>query len=223
MDDVSIALVGGAAVVSLAHGLLPNHWLPFVLIGRAQGWPTRRVLAVLLAAGAAHVAVSGAIAMVLMLVGVAVRVSVTGFAERLGGFLPGVVLLGAGILYVALDLWHRRGHAYHHHHHHDLHEAAASGMSDRGAVATLVLTLALSPCEAMLPIFVSAAPKGDPTLLFVLVVASGAASILVMSTLAWLALRGVGRLNFGPFADRERLLVGLVLVVVGAVTLGLAL
>lgn len=218
MDDLagitSWLLLGSAAVVSLVHGLLPNHWLPFVLIGRVQGWTGRRMLHVLAAAGAAHVAVAGAIALVTLLAGIALADMLAGHAD----ILPGLILLAAGLAYVALDL---RANSGHRHHHHDVHEAASAGMSDRAAVATLVLTLALSPCEAMVPVFISAAPTGNHVLLLMLIVVSGVASVGVMGTLAWVTWRGSRQVEFGRLARRERLVIGVVLAVIGAITLAI--
>jgi hypothetical protein len=214
MNPQMLSLGIAGAVVSVVHGLLPNHWLPFVLIGRAQGWTARRTMAILVAAGAAHAAVAGAIAMATLLVGVAVGQ----YVERYADVLPGAILAGAGLIYVALDLAHHG----HHHHHHDVHEAADRGMSDKVAITTLVLTLALSPCEAMVPVFVSAAPSGDPLLLFVLVVVSGAASIAVMVALALLSWRGIARFGFGRLAHRERLVIGSVLAAIGGIMLAAA-
>ena len=212
MSTSVVSLLIAAAVVSMVHGLLPNHWLPFVLIGRAQSWNARRMLWVLAAAGAAHAAVSGAIAMVTLLLGVAVA----GWIEPWADKLPAFILLAAGALYVLLDLLSGHGS-----HHHDIHEAADHGMSDKTAVATLVLTLALSPCEAMVPVFVSAAPTGDPVLLLALVVVSGATSLAVMSLLAMLAWRGSGHLRFGRLAHHERLVIGTLLLGMGLLVLGL--
>lgn len=32
------------AVVSASHMSLPNHWLPFLLVGQAQGWALRSIV-----------------------------------------------------------------------------------------------------------------------------------------------------------------------------------
>ena len=40
------SLLGGGFVAAFLHAALPTHWLPFTLVGRAQGWRASRVLAV---------------------------------------------------------------------------------------------------------------------------------------------------------------------------------
>lgn len=206
-----LSLLATAALVSLVHGVLPNHWLPFVLLGRAQGWGTRTMLCVLAAAGAAHTAVAGGIAMVVLLAGVVIRDMLRPAAH----VLPGLILVAAGLFFIVLDRLSR------HHHHHDLHAAHRAGMSDAAAVVTLVLSLALSPCEALIPVFMSAAPRGDPVLLLGMVVLSGAATIATTTVFALAAWRGVIRLSFGRFAHLERTLIGLLLVVTGAASIGI--
>jgi hypothetical protein len=49
----SIAVTGFA--VAFLHAALPTHWLPFVLVGRAQKWSAGRTLGVTLLAGLGHV------------------------------------------------------------------------------------------------------------------------------------------------------------------------
>lgn len=207
------SFLGTAGLVSLVHGLLPNHWLPFVLVGRAQHWKTGTMLSVLVAAGAAHTAVAGAIALALLLAGVAIQDLIRPAAH----LLPGAILGAAGVFFLVLDRLPGR------HHHHDLHEAHRSGMSDATAVVTLILSLALSPCEAMIPVFLSAVPHGDPVLLLGMVVLSGAATIIAMATLALVAWRGARRLDFGRFAHLERSLIGLLLLAMGLVSLAVGL
>ena len=53
MDSV---LLGTAASIGLVHTLLGvDHSLPFVALGRAQGWSLKRTLAVTFGCGLAHV------------------------------------------------------------------------------------------------------------------------------------------------------------------------
>lgn len=202
-----------AALVSLVHGVLPNHWLPFVLVGRAQGWTTRTMLSVLIAAGVAHTAVSGALALAMLVAGVAVR----DLLQPVAHILPGLILAGSGALFLVLD--RLPGH----HHHHDLHEAHHAGISDTTAAVTLILALALSPCEAMIPVFLSAVPRGDPLLLSGMVVLSGTATVSAMVVFALMTWRGVRRLDFGRYAHLERSLIGALLLILGLATIAFGL
>lgn len=210
-------ILAGAALVSAVHGLLPNHWAPFVLMGRAQGWTQGKMLRVMVTASIAHTAVSGGIAMATLLLGVALAE----FIEPVAHLLPAAILLVTGLVYIALDTM---GHDHAHHHHHaDVHQEARAGMSNRAATTTLVLTLALSPCEAMVPVFVSAAPLGDAVFLLAVAVLSGAATLAVMAVLAVMAWHGAKHVRFGWVAHHERLVVGGLLVAIGLATLAVVL
>lgn len=208
-------ILAGAALVSAVHGLLPNHWAPFVLIGRAQQWTLSRTLKVMFAAGVAHMAVSGGIAMAILLLGVALHALVDPVAH----LLPAVILAGTGMVYVGMDL----AHHHHPHHHADLHQQAAQGMTDRAATLALILSLALSPCEAMVPIFVGAAPFGNVWFVLLLTVLSGLATIAVMMVLGLLAWHGTRNIRFGWLAHHERLVIGALLLLLGIAVLGLHL
>ena len=37
-NDVTLSLGGAGFVTAFLHAALPTHWLPFTLVGRAQGW-----------------------------------------------------------------------------------------------------------------------------------------------------------------------------------------
>ncbi|MBP7125918.1 hypothetical protein KBD49_06095 [Myxococcota bacterium] len=208
-------ILAGAALVSAVHGLLPNHWAPFVLIGRAQGWSLARTLRVMLAAGVAHTAVSGGIAMAILLLGVALQ----SVLDPVSHVLPAIILMGSGLVYLLMDL----AHHHHPHHHADLHQEAARGMTDRAATLTLILALALSPCEAMVPIFVSAAPFGNVWFVLLLTVMSGLGTIAVMLVLGLLAWQGARAIRFGWLAHHERLVIGGLLLLLGVATLALHL
>ncbi|MFW6198652.1 MAG: metal ABC transporter permease, partial [Acidobacteriota bacterium] len=49
-------LLVGTFLLSLMHALVPNHWVPLVAIGRAEGWSRGETLGMTAVAGAAHTA-----------------------------------------------------------------------------------------------------------------------------------------------------------------------
>ena len=50
-QPVLLSLVGGGFAAAFLHAALPTHWLPFVLVGRAQRWSLARNMAAVTAAG----------------------------------------------------------------------------------------------------------------------------------------------------------------------------
>jgi len=201
MDARDINIFLGACVVGVIHGLLPNHWLPFILVGRAQKWSTRTMALIALGAGVAHVAVAGAIAIMAMFFGMTLLKGLSSI-----GHIFQVAVLGFfGSLFLLLDIMSIGGH---HHGHID-----EKRMSDTAAITFLVLSLALSPCEALVPVYISVIPRNDPVLLLSLVVFSGAITVVTMLFLAMLAWWGIMRWKFGFVSRHERAVVGSVLVV----------
>ncbi len=47
-------LIVGSFLLSLIHVVIPNHWLPLVLIGRSEGWKKQEALVIAGIAGFAH-------------------------------------------------------------------------------------------------------------------------------------------------------------------------
>ena len=53
---VESSTADAGAAIALTHTLLgPDHYVPFIAIGRARGWSVRRTLVVTVLCGAAHV------------------------------------------------------------------------------------------------------------------------------------------------------------------------
>jgi hypothetical protein len=231
-------------VAPILHAALPNHWLPFVLIGRALQWSRARTLSVLAIAGSLHVIVTGLLGVLVWWIGATVKNQFEWFHET-GAWLASGLLIGLGALYTLLHL--RGGHAHGHHVHshaasdqiyadeHVAHEhahetaaehaahagrARAKAISERGAIATLLVALTVSPCGAIVPLLAGMTFGG-----FLPVVGAALAAALVtvavMALLVWLTLIGVEKLE-APWLDRNELLVtGGILIALGIAVLAL--
>src|SRR5690606_41830567 len=81
-DPLLVSLVAGGAGAAFLHAALPTHWLPFVLVGRAQGWSGGRTLATAAAAGSAHIATTAAAGAVVLAAGLMLD-------QWISGLLPG--------------------------------------------------------------------------------------------------------------------------------------
>lgn len=214
-----LSLLASGFAVAFLHGALPNHWLPFVLVGRRQGWSGGRTLAITAMAGAAHALVTMLLGLVLVGAGLAV-------GERLGALLPylaGGVLMALGLFYLARNA---RGDGH-------LHmpflgrlapvqgvlaEAEAPALSDRAAVLGLMALLALSPCEAFLPLYLSGLKfgwGGFGALSLVLVAASAGS----MTALTGLSLAGARWLGFKRTGRYEGALLGAALIALGVMVI----
>ncbi|WP_269715286.1 hypothetical protein [Caulobacter sp. NIBR2454] len=195
----SIAATGFA--VAFLHAALPTHWLPFVLVGRGQGWSAGRTLAVALLAAVGHVAVTTLLGAMLVTAGLAVE-------ERLGSIF-GLLVAGGMAALGLYYLWRGRKRAH-------VHDMTRSYGSDRAAVLSLVTLLALSPCEAFLPIFLASTPHGwggFAALTGVLMAATAAGMLLFTS----LSLAGVQRLKLDALQRHETTIMGATLLVMAGI------
>ncbi|WP_395445423.1 hypothetical protein [Caulobacter sp. UC70_42] len=194
----SIAVTGFA--VAFLHAALPTHWLPFVLVGRAQKWSTGRTLGVTLLAGLGHVGLTIALGLGLVVAGLALE-------PRLGGLFHWVVgglMVAVGLFYIA------RGR-----HNHALPEASRrSYASDRAAIIALVTLLTLSPCEAFLPYYLAGMQHGWQAFLVLsaVLLAATSAGMLIFTSLS---LAGFKRLGLQWVERYEETILGVALVLVG--------
>lgn len=101
------ALLVAAGGVGFGHAVLPDHWAPIAVLGRARGYPARRVARLSALAGVAHVLVSVVLGAVVVAVGLQFRATVS----SIEGVLVGGILIATGIGFAALELF---GHGHHH-------------------------------------------------------------------------------------------------------------
>lgn len=194
----SIAVTG--FVVAFLHAALPTHWLPFVLVGRAQKWSTGRTLGVTLLAGVGHVGLTIALGLGLVVAGLALE-------PRLGGlfhWIVGGLMVAAGLFYMA------RGR-----HNHAAPEAVGRRYaSDRAAIVALVTLLTLSPCEAFLPYYLAGMQHGWQAFLVLsaVLLAATSAGMLIFTGLS---LAGFKRLGLRWVERYEETILGGALVAVG--------
>ena len=189
-----------AFAVAFLHAALPTHWLPFVLVGRAQKWSTGRTLGVTLLAGVGHVGLTIALGLALVLAGMALQPSLGGLFH----WIVGGLMIAVGLFYIA------RGR-----HNHALPEASRRVYaSDRAAIAALVTLLTLSPCEAFLPYYLAGMEHGWVAFLVLsaVLMAATAAGMLIFTSLS---LAGFKRLGLQWVERYEETILGAALVLVG--------
>ena len=114
-------LAGTAAALGLVHTVIgPDHYLPFIVIGRARNWTLRKTLGVAFLAGLGHILSS----VVLGFVGIALGIAVSKLegVESARGALAAWLLIGFGLAYFVWGLrraWRDKPHAHPHLHDHE--------------------------------------------------------------------------------------------------------
>jgi nickel/cobalt exporter len=204
MDRLPVALVS-TFTIALLHTLIPSHWLCFVLVGRAQNWPRRKILGITAAAGIVHVATTVTLGIALAALG---RSLLAEHHERLLERASAFILICLGALYLGSHLLHAG-----HHHEHD------RVISQRAAVAALVFSLVLSPCSASIPLLIIASAAAGWTAIALIAAVLLVTTVGVMLLMVGLTSLGIERLQFTFFDKYEKLILGLVLCALGALVL----
>ena len=200
-----VSLLVGGFVTAFLHAALPTHWLPFVLVGRAQRWSLGATLASVTAAGLAHIAVTALVGGLIVMAGLALDQWIT-------GLLP---WLSAGLLFVMGVFYLARA---------SVRKPLPAGgpeldtpeqsVSQAAAFWGLVAVMAASPGEVLLPLYLSSAEEGLMVLgLLTLVLAVG--TVLGMTVFTTLARAGASILRLERWARYEGAILGLALIGLG--------
>ena len=235
MTPESLALAATALVLGGVHTVLgPDHYLPFIALGRAREWSMRRTVAVALACGAAHVASSVALGLGGFFGGRTLLDLASIDAAR--GAAAGWLLFGIGLAYAIWGLGRASKNRVHdhvhvhadgtvHRHPHGHHGTHAHPHADsRGRTGTaawgLFLVFVFGPCEPLIPLFIYPAASGGSLLEVAAVIASFAVSTLVaMAALVAIGYRGAETLSrrgsVGGLARWSHALAGATLAVCG--------
>jgi hypothetical protein len=204
LTQAGLALVLTTIITAVVHTLIPDHWLPFVLVSRAERWSRRRTITLTAASGLLHVTLSIALGLAIVAAGRGAELAVGGLKQRLES-LSGWMLLGFGLAYM---LWFlvRGGHVHSFgiHPHHEPTDPDPPGrlgvrLKDLSGY-TLTFVVGFNPCILLIPLVLGAAQLSALTLVVVAVAfALSTIASMVLVTLA--GLHGTSRLT-SPFLTR---------------------
>ncbi len=214
------ALTLTAASLGFAHTLLgPDHYLPFVVMARARRWSQARTVWITMLCGFGHIGSS----VLLGLVGIALGVAVTSLEgiEALRGDLAAWGLIAFGLFYFAWGLkkaWRGRPHEHVHIHedglvhvHRHIHETDHAHVHDEGANITpwiLFTIFVLGPCEPLIPVLMYPAAKESLSGLFWVAGVFGGVTVLTMTGIVFLSMRGVSLIPHGGLERYTHALAG---------------
>ncbi|MEH6549262.1 MAG: sulfite exporter TauE/SafE family protein [Pseudomonadales bacterium] len=205
MSPEIIVLISTAATIAFVHTLMgPDHYLPFVAMGKARGWSLRRMLAVAAVCGLGHIA--GSIALGFVGIGLQLQLNSLEWFEGLRGDVAAWVLLAFGLVYMVWGLrkaFRNKSHSHSHRHdglvhsHDHSHQKEHTHVHDRaeGAKSTFVpwaifIVFVLGPCEPLIPLLMYPAAKESVTGMVMVTGVFGLVTMLTM--LGAVAIVGVG-------------------------------
>ena len=192
-----------AAFIALTHTLMgPDHYLPFVMMGRAGQWSRSKTYLVTLLCGTAHVISSIAIGTV----GIALGIGVTRLEgiEATRGELAAWALIAFGFLYGAWGLRRALKHKTHTHFHgsHEHSHAPDSKAAKRQMTPwALFVIFGLGPCEPLIPLLMYPAAQRSVWGVAAVTAIFSAVTLIVMLGAVALGMRGLSFVK-GNWAER---------------------
>jgi ABC-type nickel/cobalt efflux system permease component RcnA len=200
-----LILMASTAGVAVLHTLAgPDHYLPFIVMGRARRWSVRRIVGWTTLCGVGHVASSVLVALGAVVFGYGLeRVELI---EEFRGNVAAWVMIAFGAAYGAWGLKralrarrhdhvhaHAGGEVHAHGHGHEAEHAHAHGETAGFNLTPWILftIFVLGPCEPMIPLVMYPAAQGSWVEMWLVVGAFTALTVGAMLATVLLAVRGI--------------------------------
>lgn len=198
-----IALIGGSLVLSILHGMIPNHWLPVLAIGKKEKWDLSETTRVTVIAGLSHATSTVLIGALLAFIGARLASVVESFTAFIA---PGLLVM-LGLFYI---YQHMRHHHFHLHGH-------PEQVSKNKIVFSLASAMFLSPCFEIEAYFLVAGAEG---LWLVALLALLYTVVTVSGMVIWvrLAHNGLLKMNWHSLEHNAGIITGITLMLSGILT-----
>lgn len=199
-------LIIGSMILSLIHAIIPNHWLPILVIARAEKWNQQELLAITALTGFFHVLSTLIIGISFGVIGYKLSENYHFFTSTLA---PSILII-IGLGYMVLE--GRKGL-----HHEKAMPERMRPKSKRALVSTLCLAMLFSPCLEIDTYFITAGAHGWSGILAVSLVYF-TITIAGLLLLVALAYKGMTQFNFSFLERHHQKITGLVLILLGLFT-----
>lgn len=239
MESSLSVLVVAAFTLALFHTAVgPDHYLPFIVLGRSEGWSLRRLWLWTFLCGLGHVLSS----VVVGALGIAVGWTLNGMEwfESSRGDLASYGLMIFGGLYMIYGIIQaRRGHFHshthgdgtvhehvHEHHGHEAntepfhadrkHDATGHLKVHRRTLWALFIIFVLGPCEPLIPLLMVPASSHSVAGIALVAAVFSVATIVTMLVIATVGYLGLGLIKLGALERYVHVLSGGALLASGA-------
>src|SRR5690554_2529817 len=148
------SLIVSAFIISALHGILPNHWLPIITIGKEKKWTRKKLLRITLIAALAHALSTIIIGFIIAWLGHQIAHEFEHYFHLLAPIL--LMLMGLFFIYQ---------HYKHNHFHLHGTKEIMSNKSDKSIIIALVTAMFFSPCLEIEAVYIAAGSYGLGTLI----------------------------------------------------------
>jgi cytochrome c biogenesis protein CcdA len=199
-----IQLLIGSLVLSAIHVTIPNHWLPLVAISKTENWSRGETLGVASITAVAHTVSTILLGVVVGVVGY--KLSST--HEIITRLAAPLILLGMGLVYLFFDL-----KGLHHFHSH-IDVDSNNKKSKSAIILSLSIAMFFSPCIEIEAYYFIAGTLGwfgigAVSIVYLIV------TVLGTLILVYLGSKGMERIRWHFLEHHEKMLTGLILVILG--------
>jgi ABC-type nickel/cobalt efflux system permease component RcnA len=222
-------LIGTAISIGIIHTFVgPDHYLPFIMIGRARNWSFSKTLSITIVCGIGHVL--GSIILGVIGVSLGIAVGILENIETFRGELASWLIIGFGTAYAFWGLRlglrsieHEHEHPHNHetakHHIHPHHHLGSHAhIHGRATTITpwvLFIIFILGPCEPLIPILMYPAAQGSWMDLTWITLAFSIATISIMVLIVSILYFGILKLKLGYLEKYSHALAGIIIALSG--------
>jgi hypothetical protein len=175
--------------IAVIHSLAPDHYFPFVAIGKLKDWSVKKVAMFSGLAGVIHVTSSIVVGIILIY-----GINLLGFAELIEEISP-IMLMLIGLTYAIVTVI--RGHNH-------IHSPSA---------VMILLVIGLSPCIPLIPLMLAAKNSLELLIITAAFAMATVLTILILTYLSYKAFKPPEFLHGG-----EDVVAGLIIAAVGLIT-----
>jgi ABC-type nickel/cobalt efflux system permease component RcnA len=198
----------------------PDHYLPFIVMGKARRWPPAKTALVTFLCGLGHIIGSVVLGLIGVIFGIAVmRLEAL---EAFRGNVAAWALIGFGLAYFIWGIRraiknrpHRHIHLHEserHHSHEHIHVDEHIHIHRKGKANItpwiLFTIFVLGPCEPLIPILMYPAAKNSVAGLFLVTGVFGSVTIATMLTIVTVSSFGIKLIPFGRLERYSHALAG---------------
>lgn len=206
MNQELTLLILTAASLGFLHTITgPDHYLPFIVMGKARNWSVQKTVLVTFAAGFAHVSSSIVVGAIGIALGFAV--SKLEIFESSRGSIVAWLIIAFGLVYMIYGIWRARKNKPHVHLHNDgtihSHDHTEGAEEKKFNITpwVLITIFLLGPCEPLIPILMYPAAKTSSMGVIMVAVVFGVVTITTMMAVVLLSIYGI---NFLPLRKMEK-------------------
>ena len=204
----------GALILSVVHAPMPNHWIPIVVVSKAENWTRGETLGATALVAIPHTISTISVGAVLGLIGH----ELSSTYELIMRFSAPTILVVLGLTYLFLDFKFKLKFKFEdpsqHHAQIIETEGARTKKSKLALISSLSIALFLSPCVAIGAYCFTAGTFGWMGIPLVLAIYAGV-TVLGMVLMVNLGLKAVAKIEWRFLERHEKIVTGIVLIILG--------